>query len=126
MSYSNAVITLRFDQLTDDPQNDPIWVALKNPKIMPPEALRPKGVAVDAEGKPVDTDDAMAAMYSIIAGLVIGWRAYDATNIQIDALGNVVPMALLPTPATPDLVRCLPMEILNQIADVIRQAANPT
>lgn len=124
--YSNPVITLRFDQLVDDPTNDPIWVAIKNPKVMPPEALRPKDVELDADGKPVNEADAMSAMYSIIAGLVIGWRAYDATDITIDAAGNVQPMSLLPTPATADLVRRLPMEIINQIAEVIRQAANPT
>lgn len=114
--------------MTDDPANDPIWVALKNPKIMPPEALRPSSaqVQLDADGKPTNEADALAAMYDIIAGLVIGWRAYDATDITIDATGNVQPMSLLPTPATADLVRRLPMEIINQIAEVIRQAANPT
>lgn len=94
---------------------------------MPPESLRPKSaIETDAEGKPVSEDAAMSAMFDIIAGLVIGWRAYDATNIVLDASGNVQPMTLLPTPATADLVRRLPMEIINKIADVIKQAANPT
>lgn len=126
MGYSNPVITLRFDQLSDNPATDPIWVALKNPKIMPPSALRPREIPVDADGKPINEEDAMTAMYEIVAGLVIGWRAYDASNIEVDAAGNVQPMSLLSLPATPDLVKRLPMEIINQIADQIKQAANPS
>lgn len=128
--YSTPVITLRFDHLVDDPAGDPIWVALRNPKIMPPDALRPRELAVDAEGKPINEGDALAAMYEIIAGLVMGWRAYDSTALDIDAAGNVMPMALLPEvsksqPATPDMVKKLPMEIINTIAEQIKQAANP-
>lgn len=128
--YAQPVITLRFDHLVDDPANDPIWVAIRNPKLMPPDALRPRDIPVDAEGKPLDTGDAMVAMYDIVANMVMAWRAYDAADITIDDSGEALPMTLLPTvsksnPATPDLVKRLPMEIINAIADVIQQAANP-
>lgn len=129
--YANPVITLRFDHLVDDPATDPIWVALRNPKIMTPDALRPRDVPVDADGKPVNQADALTAMYEIIAGLLMAWRAYDASDITIDAAGNVQPMALLPdlsktAPATPDMVKRLPMEIINAIAEQIKQASNPS
>lgn len=129
--YADPVTTLRFDHLVVDPVNDPIWVALRNPKLMPPDALRPRDIPVDADGKPINQADAVEAMYEIIAGLVMAWRAYDATNITIDASGNALPMTLLPdvsrsAPASPDLVKRLPMEIINKIAEKIKEASNPS
>lgn len=129
--YADPVITLRFDHLVVDPAADPIWVALRNPKLMPPDALRPRDIPVDADGKPINQNDALAAMYEIIAGLVMAWRVYDAANITIDAAGNALPMTLLPdvsrsVPATPELVKRLPMEIINSIAEKVKEAANPS
>lgn len=129
--YADPVTTLRFDHLVADPVNDPIWVALRNPKLMPPDALRPRDIPLDAEGRPINQAAALDAMYEIIAGLVMAWRAYDAADITIDAAGNALPMTLLPdvsrsVPATPELVKRLPMEIINTIAEKIKEAANPS
>lgn len=131
MGYSQPVIRRPFPDLTDDLAGDPIWVTIKNPKIMPPDSLRPREIPTDSEGRPVNETDALMAMYEILAGLVIGWRVYDATQISLDEMGNAAPMVLLPAvskdaPATAAMVRCLPMTIINDLADQVKQAANPS
>jgi hypothetical protein len=123
--YGNRVITIPFPELAES-TDDPIWVALRNPRMQPPSALRPREIPTDADGKPLNQDDAMEAMYEIIAGLVIGWRVYDATEVSIDqATGQPADQELLPHPATPALVKKLPMAISTRIMDEVKQAANP-
>jgi hypothetical protein len=121
--YANRLITLTFDELSEDPENDPIRLTIRNPRLMPPDELRPKGV--DSENE----DEVMAATYEVMARLVVGWRVYDASApIEVDENGDVVEGADQPRlalPATAESVAKLPMEIINRIGGEIREAADP-
>lgn len=134
--YGNRVIHLNFDELSEsfDPavftaggiQVDPIWVSMRNPRLMPPGELSPDDVELDAQGQPVKPEDASNSMYRIFAKLIIGWSAYDSSDFQIDpATGHPLPQAKLPLPATPELVKKLPTVIINRIAEEMTAAANP-
>lgn len=124
--YSNRVIHLRFDELSEDPAVDPIWVVIRNPRLMPPGELRATDVPTDDDGKPLDEGAAEDAMYERIAKLVIALRAYDAANITVDEqTGELLPQELLRPPVTAALVRRLPMEIINRVADEFSAALDP-
>lgn len=135
MGYGNRIIHLNFDELSEtfDPavfaaggtQIDSIWVSMRNPRLMAPGELTPKEVALDANGQPVNADDASSSMYEIFSKLIIGLRAYDATDFQIDDTGRPLPQSPLSMPATPDVVRKLPTVIINRIAEEMTAAANP-
>lgn len=120
--YANRVITLTFDDLTEDPQNDPIRVTIRNPRLMPPDELRPKG-GIDEN----DDDAMMAATYETMAKLIVGWRVYDAAApIEVDETGTVVgDQPLLEMPPTAEKVARLPVEIVNRIGEEMREAADP-
>lgn len=121
MGYANPVITLEFKDLSQDWATDPIRVTIRNPRLVPPAELRPKGL--DSE----DEDEVMRASFEVMARLVVGWRVYDASApIDIDADGNVVgEQPLLPHPATADLVAKLPLEIVNRLGEEVKQAGDP-
>lgn len=122
--YANRVITLQFPDLAEE--GDPIWVAIRNPRLQPPEKLRPKDVPLDPEtGKPINSDDAVSAMYEIIAGLIIGRRVYDAMVAEVDDQGVPADQPLLVLPATPEKVQHLPMEIIQRISEEMKVGANP-
>lgn len=123
--YSNRIIHISFPELSDDP-DDPIWVSVRNPRLMAPQELQPREVPVDADGKPVDEALAKVAMYELYAKLIVGWRVYDATKIAVDPeTGQELDMERLPSPATPDLVERLPMAIINRLATELKEALNP-
>lgn len=96
---------------------------MRNPQTVPFDALRPQGVAYDANGNAIDQDQANKAMYAVYAGLIVGWRAYDAST-PLDS--EDAEQVLLPSPATADLFAKLPLEIQNRIADEVRTRQNPT
>lgn len=96
---------------------------MRNPQTVPFDALRPQGVAYDANGQPIDQDQANRAMYAVYAGLIVGWRAYDA-SMPLDS--EDAEQVLLPSPATAELFAKLPLEIQNRIADEVRTRQNPT
>lgn len=126
--YRDRVIRLPFPELSEP--GDEVWVAITNPRAMTADKLQPSKPVEVVDGKPVNDADAMAGMYEIIAGLVIGWHAYDATVTGVTAEGHPVEQPLLPYPALgehppPEDVRKLPMEILNAISEQIRTATNP-
>lgn len=114
--YANRLLTVDFPDLAD--ADDKIYVAIRNPKLVPPGELSNNDVVIDENGQPVDPDAATAAMYETIAKLITAWRVYDATDMADD-------QALLPSPATADSVAKLPVEIINRLADEIKQAVNP-
>jgi hypothetical protein len=119
---------LDFSNLSDDPENDKIWVALRNPRLMPPNELRPsKDVPVDeATGRPTDMAVAEMEMFAVFAKLIIGWRVYDASSMSVDPVtGEVNDQGLLDSPATAELVAKLPSAILTEITEVFTQAVNP-
>lgn len=128
MGYANRVITITFDELSDDPE-DRIWVCMRNPRLVPLDEMRSGSgdIALDAEGKPVDSGAATGAGYKVLAKLIIGWHAYDATVIPVlDAAGNdvSVPVLLPQAPVTVAAVAKLPMAILNRLMEEMA-AINP-
>lgn len=121
MGYANRVVTLEFKELSEDWENDPIRVTIRNPRLVPPNDLRPKGI--DSE----DEDEVMQASFEAIARLVVGWRVYDASApIELDSDGQATDdQPLLPLPATAELVAKLPLEIINRLGEEVQQASNP-
>lgn len=124
--YANRVIHIPFPDLTDDPVNDPIWLSIRNPQYMSPQEMRPKDLAMNADGTPVDTAAAQDSMYEVYAKLILGWRVYDPRSISIDPeTGVEADMVRLPSPPTPELVAKLPMVIINKLSEVVKEAINP-
>jgi hypothetical protein len=121
MGYANPVITLPFKELSSDWETDPIRVTIRNPRLVPPAELRPKGLDSEDEG------EVMLASFEVMARLIVGWRVYDASApIELDAEGNVVgEQPLLPLPATAALVAKLPLEIVQRLGEEVKQAGDP-
>lgn len=127
MGYANRVLKLDFPELSEDTDTDPIWVTIRNPRLVPPHELTPEQVTPIVDGQPEDQAAANASMHNMVAKLVVGWRAYDATQpIVLDAAGNdtTVP-ELLPPDFSAVNVAKLPMEIINRIAREMQEASNP-
>jgi hypothetical protein len=122
--FANRVKTLIFPELTEDGERT-LFVALRNPKTMPMEALVPQDIPRGPDGAVLDPAAAETRSREIVAKLVIGWRMYDATDFSIDDEGNPVDQALLPLPATPESVAKLPMVVIQQINTAIVEAINP-
>jgi hypothetical protein len=113
--YANRTVTLDFPELSED--GDLIRVVIRNPKLVPPAEMRRKDVELDADGNPVDPDAAFQATCDVMAKLIIGWHAYDATVVDEN-------QPLLGLPATGAAVAKLPLEILNRIGEELGKA-NP-
>jgi hypothetical protein len=114
--YVDRFITIRFDHLTGDAVNDPVWVVIRNPRLVPPSVLTADPVALGPDGMPVDQKAAELATYAVLARLIKDWRVYDAS---VDGI------SLLPMPASPDLIARLPLEIINRLGAEVSRAANP-
>lgn len=126
--YANRIITLTFPELAED--GDHIEVVIRNPRLMPVDELRSAGDGLTraeleqfqaaqqalAAGQPVPdglvTDKDADRGFAMVAKLIIGWHVYDATSTQAE-------QPLLPLPATPELVRKLPMEILTRLMEEV-------
>lgn len=108
---------LSFAELSEP--GDEVYVTMRNPRTVPFDALRPKGVVYDAAGNAIDQDQANRAMYEVYAGLIVNWRVYDATAETDD-------QPLLASPATGELFARLPVEIQDRIADEVNKRRNPT
>lgn len=128
--YSKRVIRIDFPDLTDTPEDD-IWVAIRNPRLVPPHELVPDDATpITADGQAADAKAATVAMHAMFARLIVGWRAYDAsTPIQLNAVGeDITPQTLLPHGSgdfNADNVSRLPMEIINAIGREVKEASNP-
>ena len=107
--YANSTVRLSFPDLSED--DDEIYVVIRNPKTIPIEKLKAKTeITLDKDGAP-ETESAMTAGFEVIAGLIVDWHVYDATlDDDSPAMG---------LPATPDMVRVLPMEIASAISSEI-------
>ena len=148
MSYAKQVIKLDFPDLSEDPEKDPIWVVIRNPKLLPPKMLRASReaqaaaeairVAKDRGQDAPDGDVADTAMNgtSEMAGrLVVAWRVPDPSAVPgIDPLTGEVsgddPQQLLPSPsggngASAEQFGALPMEIQKGVLQAITDAINP-
>jgi len=110
--YADRIVTLPFPELTEE-GDETLHVTLRNPKTVPLALL----TAEDEPAAPSGAADPMTAMYRIIAGLVLGWRVYDATSVDAD-------QPLLGDP-TADNVARLPRVILEAIVDKITEAKAP-
>jgi len=115
--YKNRTVTLEFPELAED--GDKIYVALRNPRMVPVTALRTRQVARDANGEALDPDDEQTAVFEVYAGLITDWHVYDATSID----ENQPPLTL---PATAELVGKLPLEIQERISEEVNARRNPT
>lgn len=126
--YLNRVIKLDFSQeWSTDPERDPIWMVIRNPKLVPPGELT-GNVALNPDGTPVDMQAATDNMYAVVAKLTVAWRVYDATQepvIDPNTGEDVTVPALLPHPATAELCKKLPAAFLTRVANEIKQAVDP-
>lgn len=123
--YGNPIVHISFPELSSGP-DDPIWVSMRNARLMSPKELQPKPVATDENGRPVDNDQAQEAMYEVLAKLIVGWRVYDPNSIKInEETGELGDMERLPSPATPQLVARLPVTIIKKLAEEMTEAMNP-
>lgn len=107
-------MTLQFGELGYD-----VYVTLRNPKVLPPDFIRPKDIPVGPDGMPLNPADAENEMYAIISRLIRDWCVYDATSDDDN-------QPRLPLPATPELIRKLPMMIITKITEELAKAVNPS
>ncbi|MEU0940100.1 hypothetical protein [Embleya sp. NPDC005971] len=108
--YANRTIMLPFPDLSEP--GDDVFVVIKNPKTVPLGELTPKNAGAAVVDGQVDMEQAMPAMYAVVAGLVKAWHVYDATSPDDD-------QPALPLPATAESVAKLPHEITNKIVEMI-------
>lgn len=132
MSYANPYVLLEFPELGDD-----VSVLIKNPQLMPPDALSPEDVPLDDKGMPVNPQDGLNASYKVMAGLIVAWKVYeifnpaDGLDIGIDEdpadilarLGAGTQQRL--GKVTPEAVGRLPMSIITRIMDEVQRVTNP-
>lgn len=132
MSYTNPYVLLEFPELGDD-----VSVLIRNPQLMPPDALSPEDVPLDDKGMPVNPQDGLNASYKVMAGLIVAWKVYeifnpaDGLDIDIDEdpadilarLGAGTQQRL--GKVTPEAVGRLPMSIITRIMDEVQRVTNP-
>lgn len=118
--YTDRTVTFWYSHLSDDPDNDPLWITIRNPKLVPLHRLRPENITFGDDGRPAEETRAFHAVLATIARLVVDWRIY-GTDIELDEAGHPRPQELLPLPATRDLVRNLPSIVLQPILAHIRE-----
>ena len=133
--YGKPVIRFAFDDLSSDPAADPVWVIIRNPKLLPnAEMLSAYGggnTGFTEDGKIADQDAAAASSSRMIAKLVIAARAYDATwqppfDPHTGVIDETAEAPLLPHPPwTPDVAARLPNAITTRIMQEFGEAANP-
>lgn len=107
MGYRNRTIRKDFDDLGDD-----IWVSIRNPKLLPLEALTPDDVPVGPNGEPAK-DDMIHVTNGLIAGVVASWNVPDPSDDRDDAPTMEV---------SADSVGKAPVEILSWIQGQITEA----
>lgn len=130
--YTNPYVLLQFPELGDD-----VSVLMKNPQLLPPDALTPEDVAMDAEGKPVDNQAANQAGYKMIAGTIVAWKVYEAftPDDALDIDPDADPAALFESLSagapvrigkiTPENVGRLPMVVLKRVMEEISRVVDP-
>lgn len=134
--YATRTLKIDFPELSEDPEIDPIWISIRNPKLMAPGELTPDEVKQD----PVDENDPAAvaaaeaaakestvdAMYKIFSRLILAWRVYDATDFRVDeTTGEPLEQNRLGLPATVEQIRKLPQAIIGRLSDEVFAAINP-
>jgi hypothetical protein len=133
MGYAKQVIKLDFPDLSEDPVNDPVWVIIRNPRLMAQKELTSgtDAGAYDDQGKVIDREKAAEATDKLIARLTVAGRAYDATwepsydPLTGDPVGDQEQPLLPPTPWGPETAGRLPAAIRLRIAEEFAEALNP-
>lgn len=133
MSYTNPYVLLEFPDLGDD-----VSVLIKNPQLMPPDALSPEDVPLDDKGMPVNPQDGLNASYKVMAGLIVAWKVYEVFNPDdgsLDINPDDDPADVLARlgagtqqrfgKVTPDAVGRLPMAIITRIMEEVQRVTNP-
>jgi hypothetical protein len=102
-------------------------VTIRNPRLIPNKEMAGiadgANVTLDADGVPEDMDAALGAGHRLAAKLIIGWHVWDPTvPVKLDERGNLIEdeetaPRLLPTPATPEAVAKVPMEIFGWLSE---------
>ena len=131
--YANKVIRLDFRELSEDPGEDPIWVIIRNPKLMPQKEITSgaDSGAYDDNGKVVDRAKAEVATDRLIAKLTVAARVYDATwqpaydPLTGEPVGDQEQPLLPPAPWEPEVAAKLPAAIRLKIAEEFAEALSP-
>lgn len=141
MGYGSTTIKLDFPELSENPADDPIWVIIRNPKLLPEDELTSfaegnPDIETDEDGEPTGEIDpeTMAKMAStgnrLMAHLVVASRVYDATVFrEYDDNGDEIiepatDPVRLPSKLTAEDCKKLPGAIKLRMAEELRKA-NP-
>jgi hypothetical protein len=122
VTHATLFPRIEFPELSTSEQ--PVWVEIRNPGLMPPAVLEEAqagldGIETDAEGRPVDDRKAAPAVYLMLAKLIRRWEVFDV-------MADADPLPLLPSPPkTADDVRQAPSMILNRVMEVVHALQNP-
>ena len=132
--YTNRFTLLQFPEL-----GDRVSVLLRNPRLLPPEEITPKDVAVDANGQPLDPQAATQATFEVMARLIVAWHAYDASiassAISIDLDADNLDEQLAAVEAadqvrlgeiTAESVAKLPTAMIKRITEELERVADPS
>jgi hypothetical protein len=126
MGYRNPVITRRFDELVEE--GDTCHVIIRNPQTMPGSEF----TAIMAGGETAGDEEKLKRIHAMIAGLVIGWRVWDASvPVKADQeTGELIhdeetAPRRLPLPATAESVARLPQAILMDLMNEVTRVMDP-
>lgn len=108
MGYANRLVRLDFPDLADE--GDEIWVQIRNPKTLPLDQLTSKVTATDLDGVDKADPKVMAAVYDLVASVIVDWHVYDGSRDD---------EPLLELPATAEKVATLPTEIVLRVGGLI-------
>lgn len=146
--YSRPVIKLDFTAELGSGPDDPVWVVIRNPKLLPPKMLRAsretqaaaeavraaKEAGLPPPGEDV-ADVAMGGTHEMAGKLVVGWRVPDPSWVpEIDLLTGEISgdgaRPVLPPPSggngvSADQFASLPMTIQLRVLQEITDAVNP-
>lgn len=130
--YANRVLRKDFPELSSG-SDDPIWVVIRNPRLLPDGELASAWDGVNIEdGKVTDREQVRHAAAKAAVKLIVAARAYDATHVpQFDQQGEVIPGTgdaplLPPTPWQPETALKLPRAITDWLGEQITESVNPT
>jgi hypothetical protein len=126
LGYKNRVIRIDFPDLSDE--DDPIFVIIRNPKLMPAAELSSYADKVSGDATTTASSRDMDAAYAMFARLVVAWRVYDATAVpELDEAGNATGTEeLLPLPATAKQIAKLPLEIIERLGQELGKVSPAT
>jgi hypothetical protein len=133
--YANRFIRLNFPEISEE--GDPVWVAIKNPKLIVQGDL-PKDTenlpnVEDVESEDVAvSEETLTTINRMAARMIVNWHAYDATVYPCpecpgpdctvcDGNGVLPDQELLPLPVTPESVAKLPMEITMRLGEEMKK-----